>query len=236
MATIGTTENQNGWRTGPLYTAPEAARLAHVSTATVRRWLYGYDTPARHMEPVFREPDAQTRRGAVEVSFVQLAEIYVASQFRKRRISLQRVRSAHDFARSVWSLDYPFAHLKLGSDGPRVLAQYEEQEPGKPRFVVLGGSGQLVLPGHVVDAIETFEFDEHELVARWFPVGRTVPIVIDPRFSAGLPTIPERRVTIGAIHKRWRDGNQDIKFIASDLKLDIGTVEKALRYAEQVAA
>ena len=226
----------NGWRTGPLYTVPEAARLAHVSSSTVRRWLYGYETPTSHMAPVFEEPKEQPRDSNIEVSFLQLAEIYVAGQFRKRSISLQRVRRAHEYARRAWEPNYPFARLKFASDGPRILAEFEAAEPGG-KFVVLNPeSGQLTLPGHVVTAIETFDFDERELVSRWFPVARTVPIVIDPKFSAGLPTIPDRRVTVGAIHKRWKDGGQLIDFIASDLQLQPAIVEQVLRYADRVAA
>ena len=43
------------WRTGVLYTVPEAARLAGVSPITVRRWLYGYQTTASQMR-LFLDP------------------------------------------------------------------------------------------------------------------------------------------------------------------------------------
>ena len=99
---------------------------------------------------------------------------------------------------------------------------------------MLDPSRQLTLPGIVLETIHQVDFEE-ELASRWFPVGRHVPIVIDPRFSGGLPTIPERRVTVATIRRRWLAG-QAIDFIADDLVLEPPLVENVLRYAEKVAA
>ena len=99
MTIVNTSGNgRNGWRTGPLYTLSEAARLARVSTATVKRWLFGYQTPSREMPPVFGEVD-EVIRGQALISFLQLIEIVVASRFRRRRVPLERVRRAHEFAK-----------------------------------------------------------------------------------------------------------------------------------------
>lgn len=221
------------WRLGPLYTIPEVARLSSVHHSTVRRWLYGSQTPRVRMRPVFNE---QARRDgkAVVVSFLELAEIVVVSKFRSKRVTLERIRRAHSYARKISGLEYPFAHLSLASDGVRILTDFHEVEPGE-RFLALDpNSGQLTLPGHVAEAIGTFEF-EGDLVARWYPAGRHVPIVIDPRFSSGVPTVPNRRLTIHAIRSRWKAGYK-IQFISEDLALDADEVEEVLRYADQIAA
>jgi uncharacterized protein (DUF433 family) len=73
------------------------------------------------------------------------------------------------------------------------------------------------------------------LAARWYPVGKGVPIVIDPRFSAGLPTIAGRGVTVSTIYKRWK-ADQTIKFIADDLQIETAVIERALQYADKIAA
>ena len=90
MSTILTTSGngQDGWRTNPLYTIVEAARLAHIHPVTVRRWLYGEQIPSRQIRSVFGEPSKATER-PIEVSFLQLAEIVIVSQFRKKDIPLQ---------------------------------------------------------------------------------------------------------------------------------------------------
>ena len=90
------------------------------------------------------------------------------------------------------------------------------------------------IPGLTIEVLKNIEY-ETDLAAKWWPAGRDKPIVIDPRFSAGLPTVPERRVTIQNIHSRWMAG-QDIAFISKDLVLENHTVEEILRYAGQMAA
>jgi uncharacterized protein (DUF433 family) len=82
--------------------------------------------------------------------------------------------------------------------------------------------------------MESFDF-EGDLASRWFPAGKEVPIVIDPRYGAGRPTIPKRRLTVETLRKRWLAG-QTFQFIAKDLDLEPTIVEDALRYAEKYAA
>lgn len=224
---ISSGNGQNGWRTESLYTIMEAARLARVSSVTVRHWLFGYQTPSRQIPPIFGEQD----KGPL-VSFLQLVEIVIASRFRRGPVKLDRIRKAYEFAKKEWDLEYPFAALKLEPLGGHVLRRFEEQEPGAS-LLVLDEPGQWTLPGLVIKQIHNFDY-ELELAARWYPLGKTIPIVIDPRFSAGMPTIPNRRVTIQAIHNRFKAG-YPMRFISSDLKLKPNIVEEALRYANQIA-
>jgi len=174
VTTIASTTNgHERWRTGPLYTISEAAHLANVHPTTVRRWLFGSQTASVQMQPVFGHPD-RSRQGII-VSFLQLAEIVSVSKFRRKRISLERLRRAHRYTRHVSHLDYPFARLSLGTIGVNILAEFERQEPGATFLVLNPISGQLTLPGYVEEAIETFEFED-DLAARWFPLGMTVTL------------------------------------------------------------
>lgn len=222
----------NDWRTLPVYTVSQAATLAKTSHATIRRWLYGYEAPGHRMEPVLeRRPKKGEQRA--EISFLTLAEIVVVSAFRKRRVRLDRLRRAHGFAKHFYGIEYPFAFIKFKTDGAHVLLQYEKKEPG-PTLLAADQGGQLALPGHVVEALEHFDF-ESEFASRWFPVSKDIPIVVDPRFAAGKPSIPERGVTIETLNKRWKAG-QSIAFIARDYKLNKEIVESALQHAENLAA
>jgi len=180
------------------------------------------------MRPVFGKRE-KTKEAKVEVSFLQLAEIVVVSRFRKRRVKLERLRRAHQFAREFLHIEYPFAWLKLKTDGAHVLGVFQDREPGET-LLALDKFGQWTLPGEVIQALELFEYEE-EFASRWYPIGRNVPIVIDPRFGAGKPTIPDRRLTIETIFKRWKAG-QTISFIASDFKLSRSLVETTLQYAD----
>ena len=94
---------------------------------------------------------------------------------------------------------------------------------------------QWSLPDLVVETVHQMEYDEDDIVFRWYPVGREYPIVVDPKVTSGVPTIVDRGVTVEVIHKRFKAG-QKLDFIARDFELESDVVEEALRYAEQVAA
>lgn len=223
----------DGWRTQPLYTISEAAHLAHVSSSTVRRWLFGY-------KPDRRQPSRPSVFGAKEaasphVSFLQLVEIVIAADFRKvGHVKLDVVAMAHANAGREWRLEYPFAHLQLESLGGHIV-QWMRSD-GEPTAVPesIDTPRQMALPGLVTQRIHALDY-ERDLAARWYPVGKDVPIVVDPMFSSGLPTIVGRGVTLGAIYRRWK-ASQPISFIADDLEIDANLVERALQYADKIAA
>ena len=219
----------DSWRISPIYTFSEAARLAKTTPGTIKRWIFGTETSI----PVF-EPTHLDERDQAVVSFVQLVEAVVASNFRRKgNVSLEVVRQAYHNARNHLGIEYPFASLKLEPLAGHIILRLRQDklEKGLPAIDSLGLN---TIPGLTIEVLDDLEY-ETELATRWWPVGKQRPIVIDPRFSAGLPTIPQRRVTIQNIRKRWLAG-QSIQFISKDLDLEDTTVEDALRYSEQIAA
>jgi len=182
------------------------------------------------MRPVF-DRDRATQSG-LTVSFLELAEVVIVSEFRRRRIKLERVRRAHQFARETSHLEYPFARLSLRTDGVYIIQEFQEREPGD-RLLELS-EGQWMLPGHVAEKLDTFDFLD-DLAERWFPLGRHISIVIDPQFGAGLPTVPGRRLPILAVYKRWKAG-EPMKALCEDFALEPETTERMLQYAENIAA
>jgi uncharacterized protein (DUF433 family) len=214
-----------------MYTFSEAGHLAHVSASTVRNWLFGYTSRyGGEVAPLFRSPG----ESGATVSFLQLIEIVLAGNFRKsERVSFQTVRHAYENARTQWNIEYPFAHLRLEALGGHIVQRLRSERPGRS-LQALDEPQQWTLPGLVLATISQLDY-ELDLAARWYPVGKTLPIVVDPRVSAGIPTVIGRGVTIGVIHKRFKAG-QRLDFIAQDFELETATVEEAVRYAEQVAA
>ncbi|MDP2918910.1 MAG: DUF433 domain-containing protein [Dehalococcoidia bacterium] len=219
--------DNNGWRTSPLYTIAESAHLAHVSPITVRRWLYGFQTKKRDYLPILGEQEKKPL-----VSFLEFVEILVASKFRKNHVHLNRIRNAHDFAQQEWGMKYPFASMKLEPLGGHILHRFDEEQPGTSLATLDSKLQQWTLPHFVVETLHNFVY-EPDLVSRWYPISRGVPIVVDPQVNAGLPTFENRRVTIQTIYKRWK-ADYDISVIATDLKLKRREVEEALRHASEV--
>lgn len=212
------------FRTGKAYTIGQAAALTKVTPKTIRNWVYGYEG---HTEPVFGGKDRAAEEVA-QVSFLELAEIAVVARFRRQKIKLDRIRRAHAYARQELFVPFPFASLKLTTLGGHVLHEYEERDPGEGRFTVLSAPGQYVLPNIVQEELKHFEFDGDPFVVRWYPYGKEVPVVIDPRRAGGAPTIDGRSVTLDIIRKRWM-ADEPIASIAHDYELKPPLVEAVLR-------
>ena len=88
--------------------------------------------------------------------------------------------------------------------------------------------------GLISETIEQLDYDQ-ELAASWYPIGKTIPIVVDPKLSVGLSTIDDRGVSIQAIRNSFKSGVR-IDFIAKHYELNPDLTETALQYWEQVAA
>lgn len=232
----------DGWRTQPMYTISEAARLAHVSSSTVRRWLFGYRPDKRF--PQFVVPpvlgDAEV---SPYVSFLQLVELVVASEFRRvSRVKLDVVAQAHTNLRNETDIPYPFAHEELELLGGHVIRWLhrnggtEVESVDTPQQAAMSSLVERRIHESAERHVRTLEFIR-QLASRWYPVGKQVPIVVDPLFSSGIPTIDGRGVTVGAIYRRWKaDPHDNIRFIADDLQLDAQLVEQVLKYADTIAA
>lgn len=122
--------------------------------------------------------------------------------------------------------------MKLEPLGGHILHRFDQENPGKSLATLDSKLQQWTLPGFVIDKLREFEY-ELELVSRWHPVGKNIPIIVDPQINAGLPTFENRRVTIQTIYQRWK-AEYPISMIASDLKLKKAEVEEVLRYAPEV--
>ncbi len=229
MSTVGL----NGWRTDPMYSFSEAAHLSNVSAGTVRNWLKGYILRDREAEPLFNPQEDQGSR----VSFLQLIEIMVAGRLRKaEHASYGKVYKAYQNARDIYSFEYPFAHMDLSVIGDHIVHHIRGDHPTSS-LQALDTPPQWTLPGLVQMSAVIDQLDyEDQWAAKWWPVGKDVPIVIDPRYSAGTPTVAGRGVTVSIIYKRFTKGKLSVDFMMKDYELEREHVEHAIRYGEQLAA
>lgn len=219
--------NENGWRTQPMYSFKEVARLSGLSTTTVRNWLLGYTVEERKVSPLLK-----ARSNATSCSFINLIEVMVAARFRKaERTKYEVVKRTYENAKKLYSLEHPFANskLKLKAIGGHIVHMIREQSS----LQAIDTPEQYTLPNLVIEIIEQLEY-ELELASKWYPVGKKIPIVVDPYISAGVPTIAGRGITVENIEKRFYVGKQTWEFIAKDLELDQRVVEEVIRFAPRV--
>ncbi len=217
---------KNGWRTQPMYSFQEVARLSGISVSTVRNWLFGYTVEERKVSPLVKaSPDATC------CSFLNLVEIMVAARFRKAEgTKYEVVKRTYENAKQLYSLDHPFASdLRLQAIGGHIVHMIK----AKGSLQAIDTPEQFTLPDLVKEAMEQLEF-ELELASKWYPVGKKIPIVVDPYISAGVPTIEGRGITVENVAKRFYIGKQSWEYIAKDLELERNVVEEVIRFVPKV--
>jgi uncharacterized protein (DUF433 family) len=218
--------DHNGWRTQPMYSFKEVARLSGISVSTVRNWLFGYTSEDQQVAPLLKaSPDTTC------CSFLNLVEVMVAARFRKAEgTKYEIVKRTYENAQKLFSLEYPFASdLRLKSIGGHIVHIIKE----KGSYQAIDTPEQYTLPNLVIEMMEQLEF-ELELASKWYPVGKKIPIVVDPYIYSGVPTIKGRSITVENIEKRFYSGRQSWEFIANDLELDVNVVQEVIRFAPRV--
>jgi uncharacterized protein (DUF433 family) len=199
----------------PLYTTVETAHYAMTNPQTVSYWFRGSG-----LGPVLPGKGMGLR-----LSYMQLVEAAFVASFRAAGVSLQRVRKARDHLSRAFECQFPFAELRLKTDGKRVLYELEElsEVPGKP-LVAADENGQLIWRA-AFKRLEQFEYVD-DLAVRWFPRGREHPVVIDARVAFGAPTVSG--IATRLIHQRWL-----AKDSTTEIAEDLGVPEKLVSVALQ---
>src|SRR5437867_6565520 len=119
-----------------LYTMPEAARLLRVPVGKLRRWAQGYSLAAsRHSAPMFRRDYPELAENGI-LTFQELIELCLVSQFRQAGVSMQTIRTTARWAAELFETNHPFAVRRFHTDGKRLFAEMElPAEKGVPQRV-----------------------------------------------------------------------------------------------------
>jgi uncharacterized protein (DUF433 family) len=216
------------FRTRKAYTFADAARLVKTNPQNVRRWMHGYQSPGHRMEPVFGGKERNSCEPAV--SFLELVELAIASEFRRGTpgqspVPLARVRSAHKYLRDRFGLDFPFASVRLRSEGGQILHDFTEREPGEGTLVVSMG-GQWMLPDAVLGHLDDLEYRD-DLAVEWFPFGHSIPIRVNPLIAAGRPTVAGTGVRVETLRERINLGESKDD-LSKDYGIPLSKIEQVL--------
>lgn len=162
----------------PAYTMSDAARFAQTPKRTVGYWF-------RSQEEL---PAALPgRRSSTELSYLQLVEVAFVAACRDLHISLQSIRRAREYLAREFATDFPFATLRLKTDGRHVLHALPEASGKDPDLIAADLNGQIMWQA-LSGRISQFEY-EAGIAIRWWLRGLQSPIVIDPRIAFGVPAV-----------------------------------------------
>lgn len=215
-----------------VYTVAEAARLIRETPRKVRRWAFGYkrlDTeyaPAIATDlPLLDDTPALTFRELVELMFIQA--------FLESGASWRKVRTAAVTASVMFDTTHPFAMRKWFAD-PGGIYTLLEAEPEKELFVELSGAGQLAMRSTLTMYLEQLDFDLEGFAERWYPLGKDVPVVVDPKRAFGAPVVQGTRVPTAVLAETYSDP-ESVDEIAWWYGLRPAEVHAAIRFERELA-
>jgi uncharacterized protein (DUF433 family) len=167
----------------------QAARLLGLRTDSVRRWIDGYERAGTSYAPVIREE----RTGSDVVTWGEFVEAGYLREYRARRVSLQYLRPVIALLREEIGVRYPLATLEPYTSGRRLALKVQRTVGLDPALsiVVLGrdGSPQLADPAQAFVEKVDFAGQGDRDAERLYPLGRTIPVVLDPDRGFGEPTL-----------------------------------------------
>jgi uncharacterized protein (DUF433 family) len=207
-----------------LYTVADAARILRMPPSTLQWWLEGRGTHP----PVIRVRPTGSRA----VTWGEFVEAGFLRAYRTHGVPLPHIREFVDLLRDKLQVPYPLAHAKplIGGRNLVMEAQRSADLDGHP-LIYEAVSGQYVFSAPLEVFIERIDFDlradEEPWALRIHPVGRESPVVIDPDYSFGAPTVAGIRTEILAELVDAGDTPEDI---AEDYGIDIAVVKAATAY------
>jgi len=222
----------------PLYEAAEVARLLHLTPSRVRRWLFGYEFKvgkerrARAQRPVVHRGTERSRHA----SFLDLIDLLGAKAFLDEGLSLQKIRKAFDEAEALLNHDHPFARRRFFASGGRIYLEMPSAPDARPLLELLSG-GQWAIGEVIRSAGKQIDFDpETDLALSWWPLGRDVRVVLDPRFAFGAPTVAGRGVKTTNVYDSFLAEGRKIDRVVRWMHLEPEEVRSAVRFEEWRAA
>lgn len=220
-----------------LYTVSESARLAAVSASRIRRWLRGYvhrhDETERYSPPVWVS-SVPVLDGALGLSFADLVEVRFVDAFLAAGVSWKTIRSAAARARDLLGVSHPFSTRKFSTDGRTIFAE------------VLRDTGELTL----LDIVKSqyafhrvispslyagLEFDNEDVVQRWWPLGRARRVVLDPKRAFGQPIIGTAGIPTAVLADAVR-AEGSLSAAAAWYKVEVAAVRDAVAFEDRLAA
>lgn len=214
----------------PVYGVTEAAGYLGLRSDRVRAWLDGYDRAGVTYPPVVRHGHS----GSDIVTWGEFVELGYLREYRRKGVSLQKLRPVIDALRHQFETPYPLATARPFVMGKELVLELQEQYDLPAAIAIVVRSGQTVaLTPEARRFFQKVEFDataSEGIALRLRPAGLTSPVVIDPLVRFGRPS-----VSSVAIERLWElhDAGESIEEIANGYDLTTESVRAAIAYEEQ---
>jgi len=228
-----------------IYLRSDAARLLGVAPSRLRRWVEGYtyrptDHPVKsshRRRPPVVQRDLPVIDSAIALSFVELMELRVVKALIDHGMSLQAVRRVAEVAADYFGTAHPLASRQVYTDGRKAFAVLLGDERDAPDIVELTAHRvRQVIAGKMFQPfLAEIDFNPATALAeRWWPQGKRVPVVLDPRIAFGAPTVAHTGIRTSTIVRMIEADGPDAT--ANAFQLEVAAVEAAWDFERRLLA
>lgn len=215
-----------------IYSFGRAAEIVGVSPQSLRQWTLGRRAPSgsASARPLVRL-DILELEGEHVLSFLNLVEVKLLSEFRRLNLPLQYIRQVVDVLEQSYDMTHPLACRRLQTDGRSIFAEIDES--GQFACVEIAGRR----PNHVVfdevirPLFKVIDFvGSQELARRWYPLGRDGGVVVDPAIAFGEPVLQASGVPTRALARQVSVAGDSVDAVAQWFELPKDAVETAMTF------
>ncbi len=184
-----------------VYTLSQAATLVRLPKATVDSIVGpvpGDDTPPRTYPVAIAELDLGEDEKIV--TFQGLMDLRVAARLREQGISWPAIRLAAYHASRILKTRHPFTTGTFRTESNKVFLSLRQGRP-KPKTAIDLLNRQQVFEDVIEQSLtdDIVLRDKSGRIARHYPLGRKVKVVLDPERRFGEPIDPDSGVPVKAL-------------------------------------
>lgn len=225
-----------------IYSRADAARLLGVTQPRLRRWVSGYTYLSHYRRPGERRsrpPVIRTDLPLIDdtwaLSFLELMELRVVKKLVDRGLSLQKVRARADLCAKEFGTMHPFASRRVFTDGAEVFAAVSADETPDVVELRQGRQRQVISDEVFRPFLEEIDFDPSTQHAyRWWPMGRSWPVILNPRVAFGAPVVQGTALRTATAARMALA--VPLEQVAEAFELPVRSVEAAVEFERQLAA
>ncbi|MBO9614308.1 MAG: DUF433 domain-containing protein [Dyadobacter sp.] len=210
-----------------VYTLTDISTILGLTPAKVSRWINEYWNLhfSKTAQPSFTSGAGRDR----VTNFLTLIEFFTFYQLREEGVSAQRIVKAHHILAKTFQTPYPFAKSQILTDGKAVLFSGEVGN-----IIHADETLQIAIKEILSPFCKKVDFNQNDMAARFFPMGRNHDVVIDPKRQFGQPIIEGTNILTETIFNLFR-GGESVSMISRLYNLKPGQVNDAINYHRAAA-
>lgn len=209
-----------------IYTIPDIASILRLPYHKVNLWVNKYWDGELGKE--FSNQYSWTVDNTKAVNFHTLIEFYVLYQLAEAGVKTRHALNAHIELSKFFKTIFPFAQrnilTNIRTDGHKVFFNFNGN------LLSLDGTKQFNL-GFIEIFFKSLDFDEELLAARFWPLGKSKSILIDPKRQFGHPVIGKSNIYPETIYSLY-EGGESIDFIAFTYEIEKQYVLDAIEFCK----